>query len=132
MTKREEREYIYNMYDGRCAYCGEAMTIKQMQVDHVVPIWRNVPRSSLDGIEVGEDVLENKTPACRVCNNYKNTMSLETFREELGKQLDRAWKKSSNYRLALRYKQVSETPQPIVFYFEKVATRVGKNLNLEY
>jgi len=120
MTKKEEREYIYNMYDGHCAYCGDSITIKQMQVDHIVPIWRNVPRSSLDGIEVGEDVLENKTPACRACNNYKNVMSLETFREELGKQLERARKSSSNYRMALKYGQIVEVPQPITFYFEMV------------
>ena len=126
MTKKEERVYIHQMYDGHCAYCGEEITIKQMQVDHVVPIWRSVPRSSLAGIEVGEDVIKNKKPACRSCNNYKNVMSLELFREELQKQAERAKKSSSNYRLALRYDQIKETPKPIVFYFEKMASEFGK------
>jgi len=37
MNKRQRIE-IYNKYQGHCAYCGEEIDYKQMQVDHHVPI----------------------------------------------------------------------------------------------
>jgi hypothetical protein len=32
---------VYNKCNGHCAYCGKDITLKQMQVDHKEPIFRN-------------------------------------------------------------------------------------------
>jgi predicted restriction endonuclease len=33
---KETRKFIHEKYNGHCAYCGIKMTIKEMQVDHLV------------------------------------------------------------------------------------------------
>ena len=71
---KKKREAVYVKYDGHCAYCGRAIDIKDMQVDHFLPLraW---------GIEdAGTDDISNLMPACRMCNHYKRANSLETFR----------------------------------------------------
>ena len=118
MKRKEEREFIYRMFNGHCAYCGCEITTKQMQVDHKDPIYRDVPLDA-DIYKRGKDVLGNKFPSCAKCNNYKTVWTIEQFRHELSMQVERARKTSSNYRMALRYNQIKETPQPIVFYFEQ-------------
>lgn len=65
------------------------------------------------------DVIENLNPACPACNNYKHTLTLEKFRIELSKQVERAMN-SCNFRLALKYKQIIINQSPIVFYFKKM------------
>ena len=38
MTKKEkQRQSVYEKYGGHCAYCGEHIEYKDMQVDHVNP-----------------------------------------------------------------------------------------------
>jgi len=39
MTKKEKREFIYNKYNGHCAYCGEELNNK-FHVDEVLPVIR--------------------------------------------------------------------------------------------
>nr|UVY57535.1 MAG: ICEA Protein [Bacteriophage sp.] len=34
---KKKREAVYAKYDGHCAYCGRAIDIKDMQVDHFKP-----------------------------------------------------------------------------------------------
>ena len=34
MTK-DKRLKVYNKFDGRCAYCGQKIEYKDMQVDHI-------------------------------------------------------------------------------------------------
>ena len=65
-----ERQQIYEKFGGRCAYCGCEITIKDMQADHVVPLHLG-----------GEDDISNLYPACRACNHYKSTYTVERFRE---------------------------------------------------
>jgi hypothetical protein len=78
MTKAE-RIKVYNKYGGHCAYCGNAIDIKDMQVDHIVakrahPLYtRNI---TIDGIN-------NFNPACRRCNHYKRANTIEVFRNML-------------------------------------------------
>lgn len=38
--KKSDREKIFNKYDGRCAYCGEAL-VKGWHVDEIEPVVRN-------------------------------------------------------------------------------------------
>ena len=125
--KEIDRYKILNKFDGHCAYCGCELLYKDMQIDHVIPQapfqsrvvnkWR-VPEflKHLDRYDFHH--FDNLFPACRVCNRWKSTMDLETFRQELQRQLERANKTSANYRMAKRYRQIEETPREIVFYFE--------------
>lgn len=122
------RVEVYNKCRGHCGYCGEKIKIEDMQVDHIIP-QRNflshidrkfrVPGflSHLTFLDVHH--IDNLLPTCRVCNKWKSVYDLETFRSELTAQLMRLNVSSPNYRLAKRYNMVSETPHPIVFYFEE-------------
>lgn len=33
---KSERQKVYHMFDGHCAYCGKLIRYDEMQVDHVV------------------------------------------------------------------------------------------------
>ena len=134
MTKstKTDRENIHNKFEGRCAYCGDRVEFKKMQVDHIlskknfkmhiehdwcVPFF-------LKHLTVNDlNHNDNLFPACRVCNKRKDTMDIETFRAELQLQLLRAQNTSANYRMAKKYKQVIETPKRIIFHFEKYFKR---------
>ncbi len=101
------KDQVLGKYGGKCGYCG--IEPKNLCIDHIWPYCMG-----------GSDSIENLMPACRECNNFKSTLPIEQFRYELSKQLERAFKYSVNYRLALKYKQVEETPKKIIFYFERV------------
>ena len=32
-----DRQKVYDKYNGHCAYCGKPITIKDNQVDHILP-----------------------------------------------------------------------------------------------
>lgn len=40
MNRKRLRELVYQKFDGHCAYCGKKIELKDMQVDHFVPILR--------------------------------------------------------------------------------------------
>jgi len=106
--KKKQRMKVYELYGGRCAYCGCGISFKQMQVDHVVPLCNG-----------GTYEDENLLPACRSCNHRKNGESLERYRksvEDFLKVLDRD---SVTYRNAVRYGLIIPNPHPIRFYFEE-------------
>ena len=105
---KAERETIYAMYAGHCAYCGEKLRLEDMQVDHMQPLRKG-----------GLDELTNMAPACRSCNHYKATLTVEEFREYLSRIHDRLVRDSVAYRVAKRFGIVKYEPGPIVFYFEK-------------
>ncbi len=124
---KAKREQIYNKYNGKCCYCSNDITIKQMEIDHVIPkvyfakhvktkIFIPAFLSHLTEFDVNH--IDNLMPSCGSCNNYKKDSPLELFRSELQEQLKRLNERSVNYRLARRYGQVIETPNPIIFYFE--------------
>jgi len=132
---RIARLAIYNKFERHCAYCGEKITYEEMQVDHVIPKRNFVHsiRNDKNGQEakfikvptflkhLNEDDVnhnDNLFPACRSCNNRKSTLSLESFRSEIAKQIDRLNKYSTAYRLAKRYNLLKEQIKPIIFYFE--------------
>ena len=66
---KDMRAQVYEMYGGHCAYCGKEIDIKEMQVDHVQSVYLG-----------GEDEITNYRPACRQCNFYKSTLSVEGLR----------------------------------------------------
>lgn len=104
---KEERLTIYQMYNGHCAYCGCPIELKDMQVDHIVPVYKN-----------GQNEMENYRPACRMCNFYKSTMPVDKFRDQLKKIPERLMKEFS-FRLALKYGLITIKSKDIVFKFEE-------------
>ena len=99
---------MYKRFEGRCAYCGKALTLSEMQVDHIQSLWQG-----------GEDSIENYRASCRACNFYKGGGDTENLRSELGKIVDRLKKTSFIFRLALAYGLITIQEKPIVFEFEK-------------
>lgn len=100
---------VYEKYQGRCGYCGIELELRQMQVDHIFPHRRG-----------GVDEYDNLMPACRMCNYYKHTFTVEGFRQEM-KTLHERILKPFIARLGARYGMVEVTPFDGVFYYERHA-----------
>lgn len=115
------RESVHQKYFGKCGYCGEEIAIKEMQIDHIVPIYRNHKKAELLAMNLirGTNDFENLISSCKSCNNYKKTLTLEKFRIEMQNQVQRLINYLTNYRLAKRFGLIKETNKPIVFFFEK-------------
>ncbi|MFR2389183.1 HNH endonuclease [Intestinibacter bartlettii] len=105
---KEERIEIYNRFDGRCGYCGEKINIKNMQVDHIVALRVG-----------GTDTLDNMICACRSCNHYKSTYTLEVFEKQLQEIPNRLIRDSVIFRIALRYGLIEIKDKKVEFYFKK-------------
>lgn len=110
-VSKDIRQQVYEMYGGHCAYCGREIDITEMQVDHVQSVYLG-----------GEDELNNYRPACRQCNFYKSTMSIEGLREQLGLIVGRL-EKLLTFRLALAHGLIQLTGRPVKFYFEECEKR---------
>lgn len=106
LTKAERRE-IYDKCHGYCAYCGQPLEYKDMQADHVIPLYNG-----------GRDELDNMLPACRSCNHYKATLSLESFRKMVDRIPSTLYRDNATYRIGLRFGKVTENRWKTVFYFE--------------
>lgn len=116
----EERQRVYEKFDGRCAYCGRKITIKEMQADHVVPLHLG-----------GADDISNLYPACRACNHYKSTYTVEKFRTIIQRAPTVLMKSSATYRNIARFGLIQHPENPNVrFYFERVSS--NERLNHPY
>ena len=115
------RTEVYNKCNGHCAYCGKEIAMKEMQVDHVKPLYRNDSVKTLEvwGVERGTDDFENLLPSCSRCNKWKSTYSLEMFRDIVQNSITRLERDTPNFRLAKDYGLLELTNKKIVFYFEK-------------
>ena len=115
--KKSERISIWQKCNGKCAYCGCDILIGEMQADHVVPI----------GVQknMENDTIDNMLPACRSCNHYKSTFSLEQFRERISKMHSVLMRDSVTYKNAVRFGIVKRIDKPIVFYFETLGLDFG-------
>jgi len=125
--KKINRKEVYNKYDGHCAYCGEKITPKQMQVDHIIPQSRF--HQFVRKVKYHVDDIQNLNPACRICNYWKHNFTVEQFRREISKQPERLIRDNGKVRFALRYKVVEITNNPIVFYFEKLSKKIKHSIN---
>lgn len=106
---KKTRLKVYDKCGGRCAYCGRQIEYKEMQVDHVVSLyWYN-----------GDEDIKNYLPACRMCNFYKSTLTIEKFRKQIETVVERL-EKVFIYRLAKNYGLIQENRRPVEFYFEKL------------
>jgi 5-methylcytosine-specific restriction endonuclease McrA len=116
-----DRKIVWKRFGGNCAYCGKQITLREMQIDHLVPVRRGDSDADLAkrGVSRGTDDYSNLMPACRSCNFRKGQMSLEKFREALIKQCEGVIKRSFQVRQSMDYGLIQHTPRTIVFYFEK-------------
>ena len=112
---KQIRQQVHEKYCGRCAYCGEEIQYKDMQVDHLVSLYQG-----------GADEVENMMPACRSCNHYKRASGLEAWRKQLESTTKVLSRDCYTYRNAVRFGQVTETPHKVVFYFEKEMSECAK------
>ena len=125
MTKKQEREAIYQKYDGHCAYCGGELE-KGWHIDHLKPVVREFEITQTGIKYTGKlefpenDTFENKMPSCPSCNRLKSSMQLETFRTIIFGMVNPLNKYHTQYQVAKRYGLVKETEIEIIFYFEKV------------
>ena len=129
---KAQREEIRQMFGGKCAYCGCDLE-RGWCADHVEPIYRKTKYAThpVTGygmlVATGEcyhperDTKENLFPCCRACNIHKGPLCLQTWRrslEDITGVLQRGY---PTYRHAIRFGQVIESPEPIVFWFERYA-----------
>jgi 5-methylcytosine-specific restriction endonuclease McrA len=119
--KKINREEVYNKCGGHCAYCGNEITIKQMQIDHIKPLYRNDDDTTLKGwgVERGTDDMDNLLPSCSRCNKWKSTFTLENFRKVIKTSINRLERDTPNYNLAKDFGLITENAVEVVFYFEK-------------
>ena len=110
LTAAERRE-IYDKCDGHCAYCGEYIRYEDMQVDHVMPLRKG-----------GADSIDNMLPACRSCNHYKSTLTIEQFRASIERMPEVLTRDSTTYKIAARFGIIKVVRPKVTFYFEKWAT----------
>ena len=94
--KPADRQAVFEKYGGRCAYCDTPLTLERkgdtaFQVDHLHPRYLG-----------GADEMDNFVPACRICNHYKKTFSVEQFREQLALIPGRL-ERQMTYRLAVAH-----------------------------
>lgn len=122
---KQDRQRVYNKFNGRCGYCGRAIDYQAFQVDHIVPQARAYlfkkdddykARYKIRGDTV--DSFENLMPSCRRCNHYKRSHSLETFRR-LMKTIHKRLLKVYIFKVAIDYGIVEVNKFDGKFYFEK-------------
>ena len=128
---KQKRIEIYSKFNGKCAYCGTEIKLKDMQVDHIIPkddfcVMNSEVKSRNPYIPPFLSHLSNKDcnhidnlfPSCRVCNNWKGYSNLLVFKSSLEYQVKRLNQYSSSYRIAKKYGQIQEIIEPIRFFFE--------------
>lgn len=109
---KEIRKKVYEKYGGRCAYCGCKLEYKNMQVDHIDAVYR----AKYEGRQV-DNSIDNYMPACRQCNFYKGTSTIEEFRRKIV-HLEETVFNRFTVRLALKYGILRFRRWGQTFYFE--------------
>jgi len=120
-TKKQERKFIYDKFDGHCAYCGKEIKYKDMQVDHFVAKSNSRPiGKDLEGNYVYPDLnnFRNLMPSCRRCNHYKRAEPIEYFRAML-KTIHNRIQKIYIAKVAEDFDIIQYKPWDGIFYFEK-------------
>lgn len=117
-----DRQKVYAKCDGHCAYCGNEITFKQMQVDHIEPHWHTftAEEAIIHNLKKGSHDIENLNPSCARCNKWKSTYDLETFRNVIQTSIMRLERDTPNFKLARDYGLLNITEKPVIFYFEKI------------
>ena len=116
------RQEVYDKCNGHCAYCGNFISIKQMQVDHIIPLFRNDTEEQVNkfGRNKGTNDINNLNPSCRRCNKWKSTFSLEDFRNVIQTSINRLQRDTPNFNLEKDYNLININDAKVIFYFEKM------------
>ena len=119
-TVKINREEVYKKCNGRCAYCGVEITIKQMQVDHIVPHWHTCSDEEVKrmGLVKGSHEFDNLNPSCSRCNKWKSTYTIEKFRGVIETSINRLERDTPNFRLARDYGLLVINENKVKFYYE--------------
>lgn len=116
--KKLLRQEVYNKYNGHCAYCGCKISIKEMQIDHILP-------QRLGGLTE----IKNLNPTCRLCNHYKRATTLEVWRDEfLGKIIERL-RKIYIFRVAEKFGMIEVKEWNKKFYMEDCKKNEKTNIS---
>ena len=110
------RLMVYAKCGGRCAYCGEKLELKDMQVDHLESVYMAGRQN---------DDIGNLMPSCRKCNWSKHAMGVEGLRREIRTYLRSLNRYNHDYQMAKKYGLVKETGEKIEFWFEKAGKKEG-------
>ena len=125
LTKKQEREILFDKYGGKCAYCGCDLP-DRWHVDELLPVRRNMKWNKDKTKYVHDGTYEhperlninNQMPSCPSCNINKHSMSLEEFRSFIRNFVNSLNRYSVQYKFAKKFGLVSETSNRVVFYFE--------------
>lgn len=131
---KSQREALFQMFGGRCAYCGHELPAKGWHADHVEPCMRKfefardkhgmtITKATGEFWQPENNRIDNFLPSCRACNLHKHCMGLESWRKYLSEQVRMCRDYSAPFRHAERFGLVLEVVKPIVFYFEQVAAQ---------
>ena len=117
------REKVWDKYNHHCAYCGNDLEYKDMQVDHFIPqrlAWWFKTDVYISKYNLPRDInhINNLMPSCRRCNHYKRSELPENFRETMKTIHDRI---AQIYicKVAKDYNIIEFHPWDGLFYFEK-------------
>jgi 5-methylcytosine-specific restriction endonuclease McrA len=73
LPRRWQRARLVDRYGNECFYCHKPMTMKQITIDHYMPLAKG-----------GQDVIENYRLAHYACNQLKADLTPEEFIEFQG------------------------------------------------
>jgi len=110
MAQQKDRIKVHQKHGGHCGYCGKSIELKEMQIDHISPLWSAKDKSVNN--------FENLMPSCRRCNHYKREKNLEQFREYMKTLHERIMNDYKN-KIAFDFGIISIKPFDGIFHFEK-------------
>lgn len=123
---KKQREELRQMFDGKCAYCGNDLGDK-MHADHLEPVVRitrdcmgkPLPSAECYYIKPERNVVSNMMPACAPCNLHKGGYTLEGWRDIIQRSAAICRRDTSTFKVGERFGIISVQEAPIVFYFER-------------
>jgi 5-methylcytosine-specific restriction endonuclease McrA len=122
MIKKQkiDRKEVHSKCNGHCGYCGKEIAVKEMQIDHMEPLFRNHTDKQLEYYkrERGTDHMDNLLPSCARCNRWKSTFTIKDFRNIVQTSLDRLERDTPNFRLAKDFGLIEIARKEVIFYFE--------------
>lgn len=69
---KDTRKMLYKKADGRCVLCGREILLKDISIDHIVPLSMG-----------GADSVENLQCTCLSCNQFKGSILPSDFMERI-------------------------------------------------
>lgn len=130
---KKQRAELFNMFGGKCAYCGCELPEKGWHADHIEAVmretkWQRNPKTGMgEMVATGKlycpenDRCDNFFPSCRSCNINKSCCSIELWRSCLERSIDGMRRDHASFRHAERFGLVAQVETKVVFHFERIA-----------